>query len=461
MGSGVAAGGTNKRVIANAFGTFERGELRTIPEKSEGLIWQTNVAGEIEARVSASVGTAPGGHVLNQPYLNTLGSINDFYTDNFAGMQPFASLIWNNRPFANQYELANVPYTSPGWLTRVFNVPVDTFTEKPYEANGHAGTGGTSNPDRGTLLFYIERETNFSEISEELFKTVHPNAFGFTHLLNFAAEDGNTGTPMSDRLHVAMDFLEVPSRFAGTREYVNTEIPDLTNGPADVTAGDPNALDDFGYRLSAPFDELSTYRYPGKVNLNTISSQRVWNAVLGSRDPATPGPYATAFNFDAWTASLVDNPLRPATASNYVTDKVPGTANAGLFRSEDPERENGQAAATGNLRADFVPGTQFDAFNTNRNAYFRNGLRQRLAGVATNRSSVFAIWVTVGYFEWDPEMNDFRTDLGGDPIEFGTGSGTVQRSRGFFLFDRSIPMAYEPGENHNVDRGILLQSLIE
>ena len=83
-----------------------------------------------------------------------------------------------------------------------------------------------------------------------------------------------------------------------------------------------------------------------------------------------------------------------------------------------------------------------------------------LGGVATNRSSVFAIWVTVGYFEWDNEGNELR-NMGGGGTEYGTETGTVERSRGFFMFDRSIPMAYEPGEDHNVDRGILLQSLIE
>ena len=101
-----------------------------------------------------------------------------------------------------------------------------------------------------------------------------------------------------------------------------------------------------------------------------------------------------------------------------------------------------------------------DALNTDRNAYFRNGLRQRLGGVATNRSSVYAIWVTVGYFEWDIEMNELR-GMGSGGTEFGEETGTVQRSRGFFIFDRSIPMAYEPGEDHNVDRGIFLQSLFE
>ena len=114
---------------------------------------------------------------------------------------------------------------------------------------------------------------------------------------------------------------------------------------------------------------------------------------------------------------------------------------------------------------DYVPGTQQAFNNTDRNAFFRNGIRQKLGGVATNRSSVFAIWVTVGYFQWDPITNDFQppTDpsFSSTPPEFGEETGTVQRSRGFFIFDRSIPMAYEPGEDHNVDRGILLQSLIE
>ena len=37
----------------------------------------------------------------------------------------------------------------------------------------------------------------------------------------------------------------------------------------------------------------------------------------------------------------------------------------------------------------------------------------------------------------------------------------VTRHRAFYMIDRSIPVAFEPGENHNVDRAILLRRFIE
>ena len=445
-GAGVAAGGTAFR--ADAFGTFERGET-TSAAAGERLLWRTSVRGETDAVVSGALPTAPTGHVLDRLFINSLGRVNDFYA-NPTSDTPFPWLTWNNRPFANQYELVNVPYTSPGWLTRLFGVAGLGNTDSPFVAREHSGVGSDM-PTEGDLLADTAGGALSSEAMEQLERVIHPNATGFTHLFNFTAEDDG-GTPASDRLHVMMDFLEVPSRFAGTRQYVNTEGVDGIKD--DVAEGD------LGYRLSAPFDELNTYRYPGKVNLNTVSTQRIWDALLGSRDPAMPSPYAADVIFENWITTLAGNPLRPASASNYVSSQpVPGTANAGLFRSESPGRGNGEDVG-GGVRLDFIPMPQLDAFNTDRNAYFRNGLRQRLGGVATNRSSVFAIWVTVGYFQWDPVDNDFRMN-GAAGIEFGEEDGTVQRSRGFFIFDRSIPMAYEPGEDHNVDRGILLQSLIE
>ena len=66
---------------------------------------------------------------------------------------------------------------------------------------------------------------------------------------------------------------------------------------------------------------------------------------------------------------------------------------------------------------------------------------------------VFAVWVTVGYFEVD------ENGLVG--AEIGADTGDVQRNRGFFMFDRSIPMAFEPGKNHNIEKGILVETIIE
>jgi len=56
-----------------------------------------------------------------------------------------------------------------------------------------------------------------------------------------------------------------------------------------------------------------------------------------------------------------------------------------------------------------------------------------------------------------------RTDGSGPSVgvEVGRDTGGAIRNRGFYLFDRSIPVAYEPGKNHNIERAILVQSIIE
>ena len=85
--------------------------------------------------------------------------------------------------------------------------------------------------------------------------------------------------------------------------------------------------------------------------------------------------------------------------------------------------------------------------------YFRNEVRQRLGSMVTTRSSVFSIWITVGYFDVD--------EFGRIGAERGSLEGQVERNRAFYMFDRSIPMAFEPGKDHNVDNGILVRTIIQ
>ncbi len=40
-------------------------------------------------------------------------------------------------------------------------------------------------------------------------------------------------------------------------------------------------------------------------------------------------------------------------------------------------------------------------------------------------------------------------------------TGSIERHRGFYIIDRSVPVAFEPGQNHNVDNAILLRRFIE
>ena len=76
-----------------------------------------------------------------------------------------------------------------------------------------------------------------------------------------------------------------------------------------------------------------------------------------------------------------------------------------------------------------------------------------MGNMVTTRSSVFAIWITVGYFQVD--------QFGRLGAEIADESGGVVRNRGFYIVDRSIPVAFEPGKNHNVDNAVLVRSIIE
>ena len=88
----------------------------------------------------------------------------------------------------------------------------------------------------------------------------------------------------------------------------------------------------------------------------------------------------------------------------------------------------------------------------------------RLSNLLTTRSNVYAVWITVGYFE-------VTTNPGGVDVahpdgyqlgqEIGSESGEVTRHRAFYIYDRSIPVGFEPGKDHNIDQGVLIKRFIE
>jgi hypothetical protein len=90
--------------------------------------------------------------------------------------------------------------------------------------------------------------------------------------------------------------------------------------------------------------------------------------------------------------------------------------------------------------------------------------------MVTTRSNVYAIWVTVGYFEVQRAVLDQRNpqatfDRNPDGYrlmrELGSDTGNVKRHRGFAIFDRTLPMGFLRGENLNVNDGFLVKRTIE
>ena len=95
------------------------------------------------------------------------------------------------------------------------------------------------------------------------------------------------------------------------------------------------------------------------------------------------------------------------------------------------------------------------------NPQFQYLTANRLANVATTRSHVFAVWVSVGFFQWDETTGKYILDANQNPLEVGADTGSSERHRGFYIFDRSIPVAYETGQDHNVRDAILLRRIIQ
>jgi hypothetical protein len=238
---------------------------------------------------------------------------------------------------------------------------------------------------------------------------------------------------------------------------------------------------------------LSRFQDPGRVNINTIFDPEVWEGVvkgypahdptrwglemterifLSRRGYGAPGTYWLAMNSDYPT--FFGNPFRAADSADLMPN-VPDTPNPPYeprLRKNEPVQATllREDLLTDRTQALLIPDesvvpTALEAYqNQDRNSFFRYHGPARLSNLVSNHSNVFAVWVTVGYFE--VEANPSGIDVGHpDGLrlgpELGTDAGAIKRHRGFYIIDRSVPVAFEPGENHNVDHCILLRRFIE
>ncbi|MBS0208427.1 MAG: hypothetical protein JSS27_05680 [Planctomycetes bacterium] len=167
-------------------------------------------------------------------------------------------------------------------------------------------------------------------------------------------------------------------------------------------------------------------------------------------DVYTTVPYATSqplFAFDGG----------PMAAMNTANTVMPSTQVAGNMY----------------LTADGPSSLQNAHRDGKRDPYFRYQQHLKLSNLVTTRSNVYAVWVTVGFFEVSrigptklqttmksdasyPNTDGFRLMR-----EINSDIGAVERHRGFYLIDRSIPVAFVRGENYNVDNVFLLKRVIQ
>jgi hypothetical protein len=369
-------------------------------------------------------------------------------------------LAFHNRPFASSMELLLVPSSSPGRLcSELTPGPLDaSIAASPYD--------DTSGSDPETLRA------------------------PFGHLLNLFHSNYQFGGTANDSMQLAriLEYVEVPSPYQGAERWYTPSH--FTGGPLPHT-------------YHAPFNKASRFRDAGLININTVFDHRIlWAAwakapfqdrsgsgagywdengtfhesVFQSRQgyggavmttPA-PGVFNPLMNADYPTRFA--NPFRAADASdmmpilpNLPPPTDPSNSNMPKLRPIDatllrphPDTTNPDeeplfavSAATGHN-------------NTERNPYFRYQGLQKIGSVFTTNSNVFAVWMTVGYFEVEPVSPSAAHPEGWRlGQEIGVDSGEVARHRSFYIIDRSVPVGHLPGQKLNTDECILLRRFIE
>jgi hypothetical protein len=396
---------------------------------------------------------------------------------------PFPWITWNNRPYVSQYELMLVPASSPSSLTSDFGMLGNT-------------SGGAAINE-----FYPTDPATAGQLPFAQFR----------HLLNFFNSEQTGGTNLMANFHRIFEYVHVPSRFAGTQTMLHPNVFSPAGG--------------LPHMFHPPFNWLSRYREPGKVNLNTVFDPQVfegvmdaypgwntaWSNVLNGRQgfvPTTPlnlftplpNPVAGAI---AGYPTSFANPFRPGGAgalvppTNLAAPKsnvgqlmmhqwgYPGTTtndygiNTTLLRANGINANPANGAAMGTATTALFDDTSFDPNNTSatysyssntntpyrhagRNAYFQYQAYQKLGNLVTNRSNVYALWITLGKFEVQQVPISTRNPDGYELVqELGTATGEIERQRGFYLIDRSIPVGFSRGQNLNVERTLLIERILD
>jgi hypothetical protein len=270
----------------------------------------------------------------------------------------------------------------------------------------------------------------------------------YHHLLNFF-ESGNDQT----NFHRLFDYTEVPSHYAGAQTFLN---PHVFQGNG------------FGTNeMHPPFNRISNFRDPGRININTIFDPVVYNGLMNGH-LGTPysdwidsrrgygNPGVSQIILDNNKPTFFSNPLRPSGSGDIVPlpELERSDVDVSLLR-ENPDPNDSQPL----FNSHYTDKPR----NADRNPSFKYQSLQRLGNLVTGRSNVYGVWITVGYFEVEliTNLTPARPDGIRFGVEVGIDRGQIKRHRAFYMIDRSIPIAFEPGENHNVDKAVILRRYID
>jgi hypothetical protein len=166
-------------------------------------------------------------------------------------------------------------------------------------------------------------------------------------------------------------------------------------------------------------------RVPGRINLNTVWDPETLRAICD----AQPANYFRGSDVDQLFAQFLYDPT--------------GTVSGPGRRTQGPVPGAGDRPFLGFAAGTCPPGTGPDGaadtlgrltpFADAVHPYLADQLLAKIAGQVTSRSNVFAVWVTVGFFE----VTDDRTRPVKLGAEIGRAEGRQVRHRMFAIVDRT------------------------
>ena len=408
------------------------------------------------------------------PYINPFVGFPNL-TSRFGGRpdrcrdpKKYAWLMWANRPFNSMIELALVPTASPFHLTAWHSVKSTAVTDStflhlpgffdppttaisPWDAVTGTGSYGGTKPN---LLDFVHVPSPFAGIYGSVANPqsnaglsaigmdVHPQ----NHVSHFR-EPGriNVNTIADKRVWRAL-FGELAAKgdsaqsaslpfsieFPGSNQVdLRDQLPNWPNWTTDWLT--PNG----GNSLTPIKSLLDFYRRmpdPGKY--------AAANRTTGFLDGHTTPPEPTEdINHDGQLA-----PNEDANDNGMLDPGEDLNGNGRLDAGEDQNNNGVLDIQDLNNNGYLDPGDDYR--NTDRHAYFRYQTMNRLANLTTGRSNVFAVWVTIGFFD------NSGNELGIDTAE-------THRYRGFYILDRSIPVGYETGKDYNLRDAVILRRVIQ
>ncbi len=223
-----------------------------------------------------------------------------------------------------------------------------------------------------------------------------------------------------------LETVTVPTLFAG--------VHDSWADPSDFLQNQTGIDSDI-----TPVNQLSSYREPGRVNLNTVTNDQTWDAVVAGplrvEDVNRNGSLDSGEDVDSDTVldahPVIDRKSVTGGPPAANLDTTPAQTMASVL----------EVGGSAPVRFD-SNSTYYNAVDVDLNPQHKIYTASRLANTATVRSNLFAVWVTL------------RESISGDP-------DSVKYHRAFYIIDRSIPVGFQAGQDHNVKDTIRLRRIIE